>query len=123
MSESMSYATPDPYLSAHPSYYPPPPNAPIHIVPPPHRTEAAARKRPKYTRSKTGCMTCRVKKIKCDETKPNCMRCTHGSREVRPSSLMSSFHTSSTLDKKTNSVRGPKVSQFAKKLLQRETRL
>ncbi|PPQ62944.1 hypothetical protein CVT24_006184 [Panaeolus cyanescens] len=81
MSESMSYTTPDPYLSAHPSYYPPPTNAPIHIVPPPQRSEVAARKRPKYTRSKTGCMTCRVKKIKCDETKPNCMRCTHGSRE------------------------------------------
>jgi hypothetical protein len=26
-------------------------------------------------------MTCRVKKIKCDETKPNCMRCTHGQRD------------------------------------------
>jgi len=41
----------------------------------------AQRKRPKYTRSKTGCLTCRIKKIKCDETKPNCMRCTHGSRD------------------------------------------
>ncbi|KAI0823645.1 fungal-specific transcription factor domain-containing protein [Trametes gibbosa] len=41
----------------------------------------AQRKRPKYTRSKTGCLTCRGKKIKCDETKPNCLRCTHGQRE------------------------------------------
>ncbi|KIY74389.1 hypothetical protein CYLTODRAFT_4091 [Cylindrobasidium torrendii FP15055 ss-10] len=39
------------------------------------------RKRPKYTRSKTGCLTCRVKKIKCDETKPGCIRCAHGQRE------------------------------------------
>jgi hypothetical protein len=45
-----------------------------------HRPELQ-KKRPKYTRSKTGCLTCRVKKIKCDETKPNCMRCTHGQRE------------------------------------------
>ncbi|KAI6046036.1 hypothetical protein EDC04DRAFT_2631659 [Pisolithus marmoratus] len=46
----------------------------------PSRTEPQ-RKRPKYTRSKTGCLTCRVKKIKCDETKPICMRCTHGQRD------------------------------------------
>ncbi|OCH83601.1 hypothetical protein OBBRIDRAFT_765071 [Obba rivulosa] len=42
---------------------------------------AAKRKRRKYTRSQTGCLTCRAKKIKCDETKPNCVRCTHGQRE------------------------------------------
>ncbi|OJT10428.1 hypothetical protein TRAPUB_13027 [Trametes pubescens] len=42
---------------------------------------AAQRKRPKYTRSKTGCLTCRGKKIKCDETKPTCLRCSHGQRE------------------------------------------
>ncbi|TFL02455.1 hypothetical protein BDV98DRAFT_565839 [Pterulicium gracile] len=39
------------------------------------------KKRPKYTRSKTGCLTCRVKKIKCDEAKPSCIRCAHGQRE------------------------------------------
>ncbi|KAJ7658674.1 hypothetical protein DFH06DRAFT_990185, partial [Mycena polygramma] len=38
-------------------------------------------KRPKYTRSKTGCLTCRVKKKKCDEAKPNCRRSTHGERQ------------------------------------------
>ncbi|KAF8639495.1 hypothetical protein AX17_001400 [Amanita inopinata Kibby_2008] len=54
----------------------------VHVVPPPARQEPTQqRKRPKYTRSKTGCLTCRVKKIKCDETKPNCMRCTHGQRD------------------------------------------
>lgn len=75
--------------SSSSNQYPPPhqyyPNAnvdnPISISPPQSRPEMAQRKRPKYTRSKTGCLTCRVKKIKCDETKPNCMRCTHGSRE------------------------------------------
>ncbi|KAK7041363.1 hypothetical protein R3P38DRAFT_3180064 [Favolaschia claudopus] len=38
-------------------------------------------KRPTYTRSRTGCLTCRVKKIKCDEAKPNCMRCARGERD------------------------------------------
>lgn len=91
----------------------------LHTVPPPSRSELAQRKRPKYTRSKTGCLTCRVKKIKvlslslstpspsrcltslchsqCDETKPNCMRCTHGSREVFPALFLSSSSPFSTL--------------------------
>ncbi|EPS97724.1 hypothetical protein FOMPIDRAFT_1024907 [Fomitopsis schrenkii] len=56
----------------------------MHVVAPPTRHDTMAttqRKRPKYTRSKTGCLTCRAKKIKCDESKPNCLRCTHGQRE------------------------------------------
>ncbi|PPR05825.1 hypothetical protein CVT26_010105 [Gymnopilus dilepis] len=80
----MSYSQPNSYLPATTPYYTsptPPPNS-VHIVPPSSRPDLGQqRKRPKYTRSKTGCLTCRVKKIKCDETKPNCMRCTHGSRE------------------------------------------
>jgi hypothetical protein len=43
--------------------------------------DTAQRRRPKYTRSKTGCMTCRQKKIKCDENKPKCHRCAHGQRD------------------------------------------
>ncbi|TCD71257.1 hypothetical protein EIP91_011735 [Steccherinum ochraceum] len=62
------------------SYYPPPAHGHMHAVAAPQRTETQ-RKRPKYTRSKTGCLTCRAKKIKCDESKPNCVRCTHGQRE------------------------------------------
>ncbi|KAI0949383.1 hypothetical protein AcW1_009014 [Taiwanofungus camphoratus] len=60
------------------------PHAPGHmhvVAPPPRQDTTTQRKRPKYTRSKTGCLTCRAKKIKCDESKPNCMRCTHGQRE------------------------------------------
>lgn len=71
-----------------PSTYPPPggyyqSQGSVHIVGGPHsRSESQQqRKRPKYTRSKTGCLTCRVKKIKCDETKPICNRCTHGQRD------------------------------------------
>ncbi|PIL36188.1 transcription factor [Ganoderma sinense ZZ0214-1] len=55
----------------------------MHVVAPStmRQDPAAQRKRPKYTRSKTGCLTCRAKKIKCDETKPTCVRCSHGQRE------------------------------------------
>ncbi|TBU33811.1 fungal-specific transcription factor domain-containing protein [Dichomitus squalens] len=55
----------------------------MHVVAPStvRQDPASQRKRPKYTRSKTGCLTCRAKKIKCDETKPTCVRCSHGQRE------------------------------------------
>ncbi|KAJ7497536.1 hypothetical protein FB451DRAFT_236213 [Mycena latifolia] len=78
----MSYSSSS-YMSQN-AYYPSPqlhhgPHS--HEVSPQPRQEPATRKRPKYTRSKTGCLTCRVKKIKCDEAKPSCMRCTHGQRD------------------------------------------
>ncbi|KAJ7680515.1 hypothetical protein DFH06DRAFT_420654 [Mycena polygramma] len=82
MTDSMAYSSGS-YMP-HNSYYPSPPlhHGPhSHEVSPQPRQEAPTRKRPKYTRSKTGCLTCRVKKIKCDEAKPNCMRCTHGQRD------------------------------------------
>ncbi|KAJ7594018.1 hypothetical protein C8J56DRAFT_1022830 [Mycena floridula] len=82
MSDSISLPNGQ-YLSPPPPYYSTPHlphNSHGHSVSAPQRQESQ-RKRPKYTRSKTGCMTCRVKKIKCDEAKPNCMRCTHGQRD------------------------------------------
>lgn len=53
------------YLPTHGQYYPSSAvgNNPVHIIQP-SRPELSQRKRPKYTRSKTGCLTCRVKKIK-----------------------------------------------------------
>ncbi|KIK67187.1 hypothetical protein GYMLUDRAFT_856088 [Collybiopsis luxurians FD-317 M1] len=78
----MSYSPPTHYLPPLPNYYPSPHLPQPHVTPPQSRQETTQqRKRPKYTRSKTGCLTCRVKKIKCDETKPTCMRCTHGQRD------------------------------------------
>ncbi|KAH8119274.1 hypothetical protein DFH11DRAFT_1564031 [Phellopilus nigrolimitatus] len=53
----------------------------VHLVSAQMRAEQTQRKRPKYTRSKTGCLTCRAKKIKCDETRPKCQRCGSGQRE------------------------------------------
>jgi hypothetical protein len=41
----------------------------------------AARKT-KYTRSRTGCLACRVKRVKCDETRPECKRCIGAKRDV-----------------------------------------
>ncbi|KAL1982656.1 hypothetical protein VTN96DRAFT_1026 [Rasamsonia emersonii] len=36
-------------------------------------------------RSRTGCLTCRSRKLKCDEQKPQCSQCRKASRECRPS--------------------------------------
>ncbi|KAL3425207.1 zn 2cys6 transcription factor [Phlyctema vagabunda] len=36
-------------------------------------------------RSRTGCQTCRQRKLKCDEVKPQCGQCKKASRECRPS--------------------------------------
>ncbi|KAJ7496014.1 hypothetical protein B0H11DRAFT_2227009 [Mycena galericulata] len=83
MTDSLSYSSGS-YMPQS-SYYPSPQlhHGPHHTheVSPQPRQEPTTRKRPKYTRSKTGCLTCRVKKIKCDEAKPSCMRCTHGQRD------------------------------------------
>ncbi|TDL26232.1 hypothetical protein BD410DRAFT_573060 [Rickenella mellea] len=86
MAQSLPY--PVHYMPQHTQYYiaplPQHPHVPgqMHLVGPTTvRTEQPQRKRPKYTRSKTGCLTCRMKKIKCDEAKPSCQRCTHGQRE------------------------------------------
>ncbi|KAF4963134.1 hypothetical protein FSARC_8847 [Fusarium sarcochroum] len=35
----------------------------------------STRKRAFHPRTKTGCLTCRVRKVRCDEKKPNCNRC------------------------------------------------
>ncbi|EJD02766.1 uncharacterized protein FOMMEDRAFT_156100 [Fomitiporia mediterranea MF3/22] len=87
MSHSLPYSIP--YITAPAPQYMLPthphqthiPGA-VHMVSPAQiRTEQPQRKRPKYTRSKTGCLTCRAKKIKCDEGKPNCHRCEHAHRE------------------------------------------
>lgn len=40
-----------------------------------HSTAIAPSKTKRTTRTRTGCYTCRVRRIKCDETKPICKRC------------------------------------------------
>lgn len=36
----------------------------------------------KYTRSRRGCLTCRSRKVKCDEVRPRCLRCAGMGRDV-----------------------------------------
>ncbi|OBZ68304.1 Transcriptional regulatory protein moc3 [Grifola frondosa] len=81
MADSLHYSSPQNHFV--PTAYFSQPHTPGHmhvVAASPRQDTTAQRKRPKYTRSKTGCLTCRGKKIKCDETKPNCLRCTHGQR-------------------------------------------
>ncbi|KAF2455024.1 hypothetical protein BDY21DRAFT_290284, partial [Lineolata rhizophorae] len=58
-----------------------------HVVPPPG-SSAKARRRPvagsdpvKHRRTRSGCYTCRQRRVKCDETHPVCERCRKGNRE------------------------------------------
>ncbi|KAI9463631.1 hypothetical protein BJY52DRAFT_926595 [Lactarius psammicola] len=83
MADNLSYSSSGHYL---PSYYSSSQssattNALDLAAPLSRTTDTTQRRRPKYTRSKTGCMTCRQKKIKCDENKPKCHRCAHGQRD------------------------------------------
>ncbi|KAJ7188044.1 hypothetical protein C8R46DRAFT_1053470 [Mycena filopes] len=74
MTDSMSYSSGS-YISQS-SYYPSPQ---LHHGPHSHEVSHSPARSPQ--RANTGCLTCRVKKIKCDEAKPSCMRCAHGQRD------------------------------------------
>ncbi|KAJ7045713.1 hypothetical protein C8F04DRAFT_1065891 [Mycena alexandri] len=115
MTDSMAYSSGS-YIPQT-SYYPSPqmhhgPHS--HEVSPQPRQEPTTRKRPKYTRSKTGCLTCRVKKIKCDEAKPSCMRCTHGQRDCTwPEGVPARKRASSVKESPDGSVRPSTASSTA----------
>lgn len=47
-----------------------------------HGSHAGSTRKTKYTRSRTGCLGCRVKRVKCDEGRPACKRCVNAKREV-----------------------------------------
>ncbi|KAE8148343.1 hypothetical protein BDV25DRAFT_168531 [Aspergillus avenaceus] len=40
----------------------------------------ALRKRKPHAKSRTGCFTCKARRVKCDETRPECLRCVRGGR-------------------------------------------
>lgn len=48
------------------------------------RPSAQIRKRKWSARSKNGCITCRIRHVKCDEAKPSCMRCMLSNRVCDP---------------------------------------
>lgn len=37
--------------------------------------QSGARTKPKQSKSRNGCTTCKAKRLKCDETKPSCEQC------------------------------------------------
>ena len=55
------------------------------------RDEGSRRRRQKYTRSRTGCLACRVRRIKCDEGRPVCRRCQTSKRSVSESNFCSTL--------------------------------
>ncbi|KAJ6779572.1 hypothetical protein PWT90_09533 [Aphanocladium album] len=63
-------------------------------------TAVTIRQRPRVTRTRTGCLTCRSRHLKCDEHKPACLRCIESRRECRgynfgwPASRPGIFQTS-----------------------------
>lgn len=52
---------------------------------------AGNKRRQKFTRTRTGCLCCRSRRIKCDEGRPTCKRCIIAKRVVCPSSHMASL--------------------------------
>lgn len=43
---------------------------------------AGIKRRQKYSRTRTGCLCCRARRIKCDEERPTCRRCIIAKKEV-----------------------------------------
>ncbi|CAK9785448.1 unnamed protein product [Cutaneotrichosporon oleaginosum] len=65
--------------------YAPPRHHPYLTEPRPEPPRKSGRlgvkRRQKYTRSRTGCLGCRARRIKCDEARPICRRCVVAKRE------------------------------------------
>ncbi|KZF25398.1 hypothetical protein L228DRAFT_265867 [Xylona heveae TC161] len=58
----------------------------------------------KHRRTRSGCYTCRSRRVKCDETHPRCERCRKGGREcVYPENVAGSKAPGSTTTKSTHS--------------------
>lgn len=45
------------------------------------RVKPGQRKRAKVAKVRTGCVTCKIRRVKCDEAKPSCRRCTSTGRK------------------------------------------
>lgn len=55
--------------------------------PPKPSGRLGVKRRQKYTRTRTGCLTCRARRIKCDGARPTCRKCNVAKREVSLSFL------------------------------------
>ena len=49
---------------------------------PPRSGRAGVKRRQKYSRTRTGCLCCRARRIKCDEERPVCRRCVIAKKQV-----------------------------------------
>ncbi|KAF2864199.1 hypothetical protein K470DRAFT_261655 [Piedraia hortae CBS 480.64] len=67
--------------------------------------KSSARKKARCTRSRTGCLTCRQRKLKCDEVRPLCGQCRKSSRDCVPSDAVAFRH------QQNPSLNGPKAIQ------------
>lgn len=61
----------------------------------------------KHKRTRSGCYTCRSRRIKCDESRPVCDRCRKGSRDCVYPSPATSAKTGARASAKSRSVRPP----------------
>ncbi|CEJ60701.1 Putative Zn(II)2Cys6 transcription factor [Penicillium brasilianum] len=87
-------AAPPPMALPAPSY---PPKQPTLLQPIPDQK--------KHRRTRSGCFTCRSRRIKCDETRPICERCRKGSRDCVYPSPTAPSAKSSRSTAKTRSAR------------------
>ncbi|QDS70105.1 hypothetical protein FKW77_005179 [Venturia effusa] len=87
--------------------------------------QARKKKRASKPKVKTGCLTCKIRHVKCDETKPKCMRCTSTGRVcdgyAEPAPTKSKSTRSSKSPKSAASPPSPakQLSVFAGSVLER----
>ncbi|KAF2873022.1 fungal-specific transcription factor domain-containing protein [Massariosphaeria phaeospora] len=60
---------------------PPPPPPPPHPRAPARPADSNGATKRKQSKSRNGCVTCKAKRLKCDETKPTCQQCARRSVE------------------------------------------
>ncbi|TVY24169.1 Beauvericin cluster-specific repressor [Lachnellula hyalina] len=81
--EAITIPSPTAFLAASPDAKPapePPPPKRKPTAPTSTKAAAAIKKKtgavkPKQSKSRNGCITCKAKRLKCDETKPTCQQC------------------------------------------------
>lgn len=52
-----------------------------------YSSRAGVKRKQKYKRTRTGCLCCRKRRIKCDESRPTCKKCVIAKREVSLASM------------------------------------
>ncbi|KAJ9608862.1 hypothetical protein H2200_006633 [Cladophialophora chaetospira] len=71
------------------------------------------RKRPFLSKTRTGCLTCKVRKVKCDEEKPACRRCTSTGRKCDGYAPVSKSASTTPPSRHSSPGKGPSTDLFA----------